>query len=133
MSNIINLDTEERIFKEANSKHEALQSLLFKAENEIVLLNHIKSGLEENISILKSRHIIPMLLEYRKAREDLGKVCNNLMMLRINRNNLEHSIGQAKKYLDECRQKYLISIESNRSKVIEVDFRRKNGQNGDSR
>lgn len=126
MSNVILLDPEGQAFRNASNKLETLQNQLFKTENDIILLEHIRKTLEENISVLKNRQIIPMLVEYRKAREDLNKVCNNLNMHKITRNNLEHSIEQARKYFIECREKYLISIEIKRCKII--DIRSKNGR-----
>lgn len=128
----INLDSAEREFKDATERFEALQMHTNKIESDIALLLLVKKNLEENISTLKSRQIITIAVEYKKAKEDLGKVYNNLTMLRINKNNLEHSTEQARKFLTERREIYLLALENHVSRVIEVDFGRKDDrQNGD--
>ena len=94
---------------------------------------HIKKNIEENISVLKSRQIITIAIEYKKAKEDLDKIYNKLTMLRINKTNLGHSVDQAAKNLMDSREKYLHALESKVSKVIEVNFGRKDDrQDGDS-
>lgn len=128
----INLDSAEREFKEATERFEALQMHTGKIDSDITLLLLLKKNLEENIATLKSRQIITIAVEYKKAKEDLGKVYNNLTMLRINKNNLEHSTEQARKFLVERREIYLLALANHVSRVIEVDFGRKDDrQNGD--
>lgn len=126
MSKPIDLDLTEKEFKDATDKLEFLQSSLGKVYNEITLLTHLQQVLEQNISILKSRQIITIAIEYKKAKEDLDRVDNSLSMLRINRNNLEFSIEKARKVLADCRDKYIIALQYRVPKVIEVDFGRKN-------
>lgn len=133
MYNVVSIDPAKRAFNDATSRFEAMQAHLHKIESDITLAIHVQRSLEENISVLKDRHTIPVLIEYGKAKEDLNKIYNNLTMLKINRNNLEHSLEEAKKYLEDCREKYLRSLEVQRSTVIEVDFGRKDDrQDGDS-
>lgn len=126
MGKPIDLDLTEKEFKDATDKLEFLQSSLGKVYNEITLLTHLQQVLEQNISILKSRQIITIAIEYKKAKEDLDRVDNSLSMLRINRNNLEFSIEKARKVLADCRDKYIIALQYRVPKVIEVDFGRKN-------
>lgn len=133
MNKLVDLDIAEKDLKESTDRFEAIQAHVFKTDNEIALVEHVRKNLEENISILKARHIITVAVEYRRAKEDLVKLLNNLTMLKLNRNSLEHSTAQAKKYMDECRERYLAAISVQGSRVIEVDFGRKNDrQSGDS-
>jgi hypothetical protein len=132
MNKPIDIYAAEREFKDANDRLDALQAHLYNIDNEVALLLHLKKSLQENISILKSRQIITVALEYRKAKEDLDKIYNKLTMLRINKNNLGHSVEQARKFLAERREQYLLAMEEQTPKVIEVDFGRKDDrQDGD--
>lgn len=130
MNKIVDLDISERDLKDATDRFEALQSHVFKTANEIALVEHVRKNLEENISILKARHIITVAVEYRKAKEDLVKLLNNLTMLKLNKNGLEHSTAQARKYMEDCREKYLQVLSVQGSRVIEVDFGRKDDRQG---
>lgn len=126
MNKIIDLDLATRDLKEAQDRFEAMQAHVFKVSNEIALLEHVEKNLLENISILKSRHIITVAVEYKKAKDDLNKVYTNLMMLKLNKNSLEHSAKQAAKFLDDCKERHAHNLRNQGSKVIEVDFGRKN-------
>jgi len=132
VNKLIDLNIAEQELKDAQSRFDVNEAHILKVDNELTLLGHIEKNLLDNISILKSRQIITVALEYKKAREDLGKVYNNLTMLRLNRNGLEHSLRMAKKILDGCRERYAITLQNQGSRVIEVDFGRNNNdrQNG---
>lgn len=132
MNKLVDLDIAERDLKDATDRFEALQAHVFKTSNEIALVEHVQKNLEENISILKARHIITVAVEYKRAKDDLAKLHNNLTMLKLNRNSLEHSSEQARKFMEDCREKYLHAISNQGSRVIEVDFRSKHDrQSGD--
>jgi|ERR1035437_565945 predicted nucleic acid-binding Zn-ribbon protein len=132
MNKIIDLDLATRDLKEAQDRFDALQAHVFKVSNEIALLEHIEKNLLDNISVLKSRHIITVAVEYKRAKNDLGKIYSNMLMLKLNKNSLEHSVKQASKFLDECRERHLDTVLSQGARVIEVDFGRKNDrQDGD--
>lgn len=133
MENLIDIDSTEREFNEATSRLDALQAHLHNIEEEITIVLHLKQHLEANISILKSRHIITVAIEYKKIREELDKLYSKLTMLRINKNNLGHAVDQARKILLERREKYLVALEHCTPRVIEGNFRRKNDrQDGDT-
>ena len=125
MNNLIDLELAEKDVKDAQDRLEGLQAHVYKIHNEIALLLHIEKQLLENISILKSRHIITVAIEYRKAKEDLRKIYSNLTMLKLNKNSLEHSVKQAEKFLSDCREKHSQVVARPASRVIEVDFGRK--------
>ena len=133
MENVIKLDAVERNFKDATAVYEDIQNKQSNVESEIALLLHVKATLEENVSILKSRHVIPNLVEYKRAKDDLGKVHNNLTMMKINKNNLEHALEAAKKNLEACRERYLLTIEVRKSRVLYGNFGKKDDrQDGNS-
>jgi len=125
MNKLVDLNITEKEFKDASDRFEALQAHVFKTCNEIALVEHVKKNLQENISILKARHIITIAVEYKRAKDDLVKLHNNLTMLKINRNSLEHSTEQARKFMEECRERHLHAMSIQASRVIEVDFGRK--------
>jgi predicted nucleic acid-binding Zn-ribbon protein len=132
MNKVIDLDLATRDLKEAQDRFESLQAHVFKVGNEIALLEHIEKNLLENISVLKSRHIITVAVEYKRAKDDLSKIYSNMLMLKLNKNSLEHSTKQASKFLDECRERHANIMFSQGARVIEVDFGRKNDrQDGD--
>jgi chromosome segregation ATPase len=128
MIKTVNLDAAERAFKDAQDRAESLQTNLNRIDRDIDLLIHVKKGLDENLSILKRRQIITVAIEYRKVKEDINKANTNLTTSRINRNNIEHSLAQANKFVVECRDKYLSAMENHKPKVIEVDFGRNSGR-----
>jgi hypothetical protein len=125
MDSPFDIEIAERALKDTTERYESLLAHVYGINNEITLLLHIKKTLEENISVLKDRQIITVAVEYKRAKDDLRKVYNNLSMLRINKNNLEHSVEQARKFMVECRQRYVHAIETQSCKIIEVDFGRK--------
>lgn len=132
MNKIIDLDVASIELHDATNRYEAMQAHVHKVDGEIAMLVHVQKNLEANISVLKSRQIITVAVEYRKAREDLGKVHNNLTMLKLNKNSLEHSTEQARKFVVECRERYQAALSVQGERVIEVDFRRKDDrQDGD--
>ena len=126
MNKLVDLNLAERDLKEAQDRFDALQAHVFKTDNEIALLLHIEKNLIENINVLKSRQIITIAIEYKRAKDDLGKIYSNLLMLRLNKNSLEHSVKQA------GRERHTAAFFNQGSCVIEVDFGRKNDrQSGD--
>jgi hypothetical protein len=129
MSKSTELNTFERESKEATDRFESLQAYIRAIYNDISLAEFVKKNLEENIHILKSRHIIPVAVEYRKAKEDLEKVLKNLHSMEVTKNNLESSAIKARKFMVECRDRYLACIETQTCKVIEGNF----GRNDDDR
>ena len=124
MNKLVDLNEAERDLKEAQDRQDALSAHVSKVGNEIALVEHVIKNLQENISILKSRQIITIAVEYKKAKDDLEKLRNNLTMLKINKNSLEHSTSQAGKFLAECRERYAVTLKNQGSRVIEVDFGR---------
>lgn len=130
MNKIVELELAEQNLEQAQVKFEAIQQHILKIEQEITLLNHIELQIAENVSILKSRHIITLAVEFKKAREDLNKIRNNLSMLRINREAFSRTLEQTEKFLYEARQKYIELLKGQGTVVIQGKFGRKDDRQG---
>lgn len=128
MSNIINLNAIESEIARIEYNIQLTNTNLFKAESDITLLSHLQKCIEENIGILKKHDIIPLLLEFKKAKEDLIKVNQNLIVLKNNRETFNKDMDKLKNLLETKRIQLSIFLESNKSKVIQGNFGNKNGR-----
>lgn len=117
----------DRAIKDAEVRIRTFQTNIDAIDKEISIVSLSEKALEENVKCLKTKRIIAIAQEYKKAKEDLKKTQNRLLILRNDREhfnkalcNIEDLLKQSKKELDKLQN----SVDNN---VLSFKSRRKDG------
>ena len=99
-----------------------------QAEKELNVLLSVETSLLENISILKTKEVITIAQEYRKAISDLAKCRRQLAFVRIDRDTYSKAVNGQETLMAELQSRYLKGLIAQENNVIKVDFgSKKNG------
>lgn len=109
-------------------KHRLVQIRIFieAIDREINSLIVLEGALEENLAILKKKHIIALAQEYRKAKDDLNKTRNRMAYLRIDKETHQRAFDGNDATLMNLKNTYVKELSNVGKNVIQGKFGRKN-------
>lgn len=125
------LNKASHVLLDAQVRLQTVQAQRLGLEKEIAILIAVEANLEENIRVLKRKRAIVMANEYKKSRTDLGTCRTRMAFLRMDRENVLKVEKHAQGVHERARAEYerLFELLHNPpNNVIQVDFRRKRGQ-----
>lgn len=82
-----NLVAMKRIIKDSEVKLVTIRENIQAVEKELGILKNVSFSLQENIRCLKENKIVAVAKEFKKAKEELKKTTNRILMLN---NDLNH-------------------------------------------
>lgn len=117
-----NLDQLDNLIKDTSDKTDALKHHIKGLEDNVALLTNLEKTLQQNLSVLKDHAIIAMASEFKKIKEDLGKVARNIDVSAVDLRNSKLFLEKSQKLLIELREQYAIIKESQKGKVLTGHF-----------
>lgn len=119
------LDRLEATIKDAQSQAKVFVMTLDGIKADLMKFEALQCILEENIDFLKTKHIIALATEYKKAKEDLATVKTKMAKARIDRDKISDALKQTQEYLTKAREAYAITL---RGPQNILHFRRKDAK-----
>lgn len=95
------------------------------ADKELSVMLQLELELLENIAILKTKEVITLAQEYKKAVSDLGKARLRLPYLRLNKRTYAKAVVDQENLLSELKRQYLSGLNATENNVIRGKFGRK--------
>lgn len=126
------LEKIDREITEAEMRFKTLEISIEGIEKEASILTKLESHLIENIDHLRQSETIAIVNEFKKAKDDLTKTQNRLALLRIDLENQRRAKVYAEDVLKAAKKAYEKVLKTPVNKVIQGNFGRKDGQDGDN-
>lgn len=114
--------------KDAEGRIKTTRTHLDAIDKEISSISTIEKTLIENVKCLKSKRIIAIAQEYKKAKEELQKTQNRLVSLRNDRNHFNKILLEIEELLKQTRKAFDKLQNIGNSNVLSFKSRRENGQ-----
>lgn len=115
----------EQAIKDAEARLRVFRTTLEGISKELRDLRAVEIILTDNIETLKSKTVIILANEYRKAREDLGKTKSRMAIVRIDYDNVFKAAHEVELYLAKAKEEMSNSLRDPNNVLI---FRRKNAK-----
>ena len=125
-----NLSELEKLLKELTDRSSAIKVQLEFAQIDLEFFSSIRNKLQENIAFLKKEGIITMLSEYKKSQTDLRLADSKVSAAQITKDNLQEMFKKTEASIAETKESIDFLRERDYGKVIEVDFRHENKEDG---
>lgn len=111
--------------KDLEGRLRAVKAGASLAERELATMLQLELELLENIAILKTKEVITLAHEYKKAIIDLDKVRKRLPYLRINKDTYSRAATDQHNLLLDLKRQYLKGLHNSENNVLR--FRKKDG------
>lgn len=125
MSKQIELEKLDRAIKDSQIRLHTVKSNMDILGREIATLGAVEQELEANVSVLKQEKIIASASEYKKAKEDLKKTKNRLIMARNEREDFKKSMDNVNKVIIDSQQAIDKIKKSGENNVVLGNFGKK--------
>lgn len=116
----------ERAIKEAEARFKTISSNLAAIELEIKKVTLVQGVLIENVRMLKSKQIIAIAQEFKKAKEELRRTGVRLTVLQNDKDHFSKSLQDIISFVDNAKIQQTKLIKE--SENIILQFRSKNGK-----
>lgn len=100
-------------------------STLDTVNKELRDLGNVEYLLEENVNFLKTKHIIALATEFKKAKEDLARTKGRMAKVRIDRESILRASTEVEEYLRKAKEEYAITLKGTNNILT---FRRKDAK-----
>lgn len=118
----------DKSIKDAELRIKTLQTSIDALDKEIAAVSRLEKTLVENVKCLKSKQIIAIAQEYKKAKEELKRTQNRLLLLRNDREHYHKSSEEIEKLLEQARKAFDKLQNIGDSNVLRFKSRREDGQ-----
>jgi predicted nucleic acid-binding Zn-ribbon protein len=125
--NFYNLETIEAELFNIEYNIDLVNINLARAESDITTLQHLQLKIEENIDALKHNGI-PLIAEFKRAKEDLDRVKLSLVTLTNNREVFNKQVITLQESFEKCKNRKTLAIKFGQSKIVQGNFGSKNGR-----
>lgn len=116
----------ERTVKETDARLKTLLSNLQALDFEIKKIVVLERTLVENVKILKTKQVIAIAQEFKKAKEELRSVKVRLVALRNDREHFSKAFKDTKEFLKTLEAQHRKIVREGENNVIK--FRRTDGK-----
>ena len=116
----------ERAAKEAETRLKTIQTNLDSIDLEIKKVSVLERTLIENVKTLKTKQIIAIAQEFKKAKEELRKVSIRLVVLRNDKEHYSKAFRDATDFLQNARMQHNKVMRAGENNVLQ--FRKKDGK-----
>lgn len=106
MSRQQDLDRLGHAIKDAETRARVFKQTLDTVDKELNDLGIVEVALEENVNFLKTKHVIALATEYKKAKEDLTKTKSRIVKIRIDRETILRATKEIEEYMNKAKQEY---------------------------
>lgn len=125
MSTIKDLETADRMVKDAEIRFKTYKTQLENLEREVAHLTFADARLSRNIAYLKKRGIIASASEYRKIKTELEQIKAKLSVLKIDRDVCSEYYLNSEQELYHAKEHYARTLKSLGNNVIRGNFGKK--------
>lgn len=122
------LEQAEKLLKDLETKYQIFAYNQQVVEKEISHLNRLKDALEQNIAVLANRYTIPLISEFKKARDDLARTQVRLNMHISDREKIIKTLTQLQDMINKGKEQYYIALRGLDGIVIKGNFGNRDGQ-----
>lgn len=119
------LDRLGHAIKDAEARLRVFSQTLDTVDKELHDLGLVHTALEENVNFLKTKHIVALATEYRKAKQDLVRTKDRMVKVRIDRENILRAAKDIEDYLHKSKTEYATVFKGTNNVLA---FRRKNAK-----
>lgn len=117
----------DRAIKDAEIRIRTVQTSIDAIDKEIGIVSLAEKALEDNVKCLKTKRIIAIAQEYKKAKEELKKIQNRLLILRNDREHFNKSLSNITDLLKQSKKELDKLQNIGDSNVLSFKSRRKDG------
>lgn len=119
------LDRLGHAIKDAEARLKVFTQTLDTIDRELRDLGLVETALEENVNFLKTKHIIALATEFKKAKEDLARTNSRMVKVRIDRESVLRAAKEVEEYLRKSKEDYANTLKGPSNILV---FRRKNAE-----
>lgn len=119
------LDRLGHAIKDAEARQKVFVQTLETVNKEFNDLSRVEKALEENLEFLKTKKIIALASEYKKAKEDLIKTKARMVKIRFDSERIGAATRECEEFLRKSKEDYSNTL---KGPTNILKFRRKNAQ-----
>ena len=127
MSNLQELDKLDRAIKDAEFRLKSIEANIVKVEHEINVLIPFQQQLELNIDFLKKSEVIPIALEFKKARQELTRTKARIGALNSDLSRSSQACSEIVKIIEKFRKDFKKLSEVSSNNILKGKFGGRNG------
>lgn len=125
MSKQVELEKLDRAIKDGQIRLHTVKNNIDLLDREIQTLGELEVQLEENIKCLKQQNIVAMATEYKKAKEDLKKTRQRLILARNEREDFRKAMDNVNKVIKDSHDAIEALKKSGENNVLHGKFGKK--------
>jgi len=126
---ILNIQNEieklDRTIRDSGIRLQTINMNIISISKEIDNLLNFENQLEENIRCLKQKNIIAIAVEFKKAKEELGKARARSLTLKNDRENFRKAVNEINKLVKKSKEDMAKLNLSKDRNVLQGKFKRK--------
>lgn len=111
--------------KDAEARLKVFQQTLETVNKELTELTRVEIALEENLSFLKTKNVIALAAEFKKAKEDLVKTKARMVKIRVDNDRIAAATKECGEFLRKSKEDLANSL---KEPTNVLKFRRKNAK-----
>jgi chromosome segregation ATPase len=117
----------DRTIKDSEIRIRTVKSSIDVIDAEIELVSRLQDNLKENVKCLKSKKIVAIAIEFKKAREELERAKKRITALNSDRAHFNKALKETEAVLKQARIDYERMESAAENNVLHFKSEKKDG------